>query len=266
MLLLIAASAWGQTFRADPWRYMRSALEPFQILVPIVGRSSAASAATDSCTGNLLFSWHMEDTDVTLGGVAGGVNNGCSAGDTTMTATGAGTELSSTVYKDGAKAIYAPGTNHYYEASVTSGDIVKYDAGTVDLWVYVTTFSSGAYSFFTQVSDTSNSIQVRQQTATTQQFRLTHTAGGTTRSATTAISGGFANDTWYHVIAKWDTTAHGSDYGSICADTTTGTSNCGVFTSALGTWAGDITVVRFGQAGNATTQYIDNVKVYSTWQ
>src|SRR4030043_51857 len=51
----------------------------------ISGSVEEAAVNTDSCTGGLLFSWHCENVDVTLGGVGRGVNNGCSAGDTTAT-------------------------------------------------------------------------------------------------------------------------------------------------------------------------------------
>lgn len=226
------------------------------------------TATADSCTGNLLFSWHFEDTTVTSGSPGG-----CSVGDTTATATGTGTTLSATQFEDGAKAGYFPdaadggGTNRYYTFDVAAEDIVKNNQGTIDLWIYVTTFVNGGVVFDT-AADGNNGIGLSETTASTiNQFRIDVNAGGTFRHATTTFASNFLLNTWYHVIAKWDHTAHSSNYIQICADTTTGTTNCGVTTTALGTWAGTLASEIWGNQGSgATTFYIDNVKVYGTWQ
>lgn len=223
------------------------------------------AVATDSCTGALLFSWHMENVDVTLGGVAGGVNNGCSVGDTTASLTNA--TISGTQEKDGSYSLSSGARNYFAAFDISSEDIIKHASGTIDIWVYVDTFASGSPVVFAYI-DANNVIKLHTITSGTNQFRLTHKAGGTERAATTAIDGGLAEDTWYHIIAKWDETVHTADYLSICADTTNGTTNCGAGTSALGAWAGDLTVLKIGDPNLITgiATFIDNIKIYSTWQ
>lgn len=231
----------------------------------VIAKKNSASASTDSCTGTLLFSWHMENTDVTLGGVAGGVNNGCSVGDTTATLTSA--TISTTQKNDGSKSLSCGARNYFAAFDISSEDIIKHAAGTIDIWVYVDTFASGSPIVYAYI-DASNVIKLHTITSGTNQFRLTHKAGGTERAATTAVSGGLTEDTWYHIIAKWDETVHTADYLNICADGTNGTTNCGAGTSALGTWAGDLTALRIGDPNLVTgiATFIDNIKIYSTWQ
>ena len=235
-----------------------------QILAPIFQKAPGTAVVTDSCTGGLVFSWHAENTDVTLGGVAGGVNNGCSVGDTTATAVGA--SLGTTYVKDGTYSVTSAGYNKNYTFTVSTEDLINHTAGTIDTWVYVTSFGSGA-EIVSTIVDGSNYIRVRQETVSTEQhFRIAHDAGGTVRAAGDTITGGFSLNTWYHIIAKWDYTAHGGNYLQICANTTTGTTNCGVNTNALGTWAGTISTLNVGGVSSTATEYVDNVKVYSSWQ
>lgn len=229
--------------------------------------AGGATTSTDSCTGGLIFSWHCENTDVTLGGIAGGVNNGCSAGDTTAAGGGTNYELNASVYKDGIKGCHFPNRNSYYQFAISSEDIVKHATGTWAGWVYIDTFVTGSPIWRAQV-DASNVVKLNVLTATTNQFRVTHTAGGTARTATTTITDGLLEDTWYYVVFKWDETVHGSNYLSICADTTNGTSNCGAATSALGSWSGTLATMEYGDV-NVTTNnafYVDQVKIYDSWQ
>lgn len=227
---------------------------------------TAESVSTDSCSGGLLFSWHMEAADVTAGGVAGGVNNGCSVGDTTGTATGTGTTISTAQHEDGSNASYFPGYNRYYLFSMTGEDIASHTAGTVDLWVYVTTFSGGA-DIWTYDAGATNLVYILMNTvATYQQFQVNVYASSTGRAASTTFATGFSLNTWYHVVGKWDYTAHGGNYLQICADTTTGTTNCGVQSLAPNTWAGTAAGVRIGSNEGSATEYVDNLKVYNSWR
>jgi hypothetical protein len=237
----------------------------------IVGQSSTASVATDSCTGGtgLLFSWHFENTDVTAGGVAGGVNNGCSSGDTTAAAQSSAA-LNTDLYKDGAKAGDFPTSGDYFTFDISSEDIVNSAAGTLDFWIYIQAQVTGNSIWYARNStfDANNNISIQMYDAgSNPQIRLIHKAGGTSRVAATAISGGFPTGAWYRVIAKWDTTSHSGNYSQICADTTTGTSNCGNNTSALGTWAGTLNQMRIGndQSG-ATDFHIETMKIHGSWQ
>lgn len=252
-----------------------------QMLQAIVGQSSGVSVLTDSCTSNLLFSWHFENLDVTLGGVAGGVNNGCSLGDTTATATGTPT-ISGTQYEDGANSGNFAAGNRYYNFDVSSDDIFTPLAGSVDVWVYVSTYLSGEPLINASV-DANNKIDLYLQTTSTiNQFRMAMKAGGgTTRNADTTFAqntgcGDTANclelNTWYHVQAEWDTTtAHSTKYVKICATSNPAqdpvTDHCGTIGSASGTWAGTLTSVQYGAFGAGTINvFLDHLKVYGVWK
>jgi len=221
----------------------------------------SGGATADSCIGDLLFSWHMENADVTLG-----TPSGCSVGDTTATLN-SGAVLDAALYQDGARSGDCPTSNDYFGFTVSSEDLVRHVSGTVDVWIYVDAFGEGAAAFYAGV-DSSNRVMVTMQTVSTfHQFRITHIAGGTGRTVNTTISGGFLNATWYHVVAKWDETAHNGNYLSICADTNTGSTNCGGGTTALGIWTGTLTLMRVGEGAVVTSDsHVDNVKVYGVWR
>lgn len=248
-LLFLCSTLWA----AEPVQLAK--MNPY-----IAGAVASAGIAADSCTSNLLISWHAETTTVTETDSPQTVPAGCSVGDTTAAAA-SGAELSETQKKTGAKSVYAPTANDYYGFSVSSEDIVKHAAGTVDFWVYVKTAVESDY-FFQATGDADNQIYLLLKDLAEDQFRLVHVSGTTARTATSTVSGGVQVDTWYHIIAKWDETAHGANYLSLCVDTTAGTGGCGYATSALGTWAGTLSALRFG----AYVSYIDDIKVYGTWQ
>lgn len=94
--------------------------------------------------------------------------------------------------------------------------------------------------------------------------------GGTPRAATTTISGDLQASTWYYVIAKWskDKSGDGTNYLSICADTTDGTTGCGVYpTAALGNWVEGVGVTNVGERNGATGSdfHVDEVRIYNDW-
>lgn len=235
----------------------------FSPAIQAVVSSSVVAAGGDSCTGDLLFSWHGENLDVTVGSPAG-----CSAGDTTGTAVSAAAiDTDGTpAPKDGSGACSFPTAGDSFSFTISSEDIIKHASGTLDTWLYISTFDSDA-TLLKAAVDTNNYVDVRLKTSTTNQLRLVHNAGATTRMATTTVSGGLSLSTWYHVIAKWDETAHGSNYLSICVDETNGTTNCGDTPSALGTWAGTLSTLSIGEVwGIAAATFLDNLKIYGTWQ
>ena len=236
--------------------------------------SNACTPSSDSCTGGLTFSWHCETANVTTGGACGGshnVNNGCSAGATTATANG-GATLSSTQAEDGTYSVYVGGGNENYSFSVTDGTEISNTAGTFDIFVYVTSFVSTG-GFVDYYASSSDYIDVQMYTNTNNQFRLGYMAAGTGKFAITAISGGFSTGAWYHISAEWSRTAQSGNYLKICADTVANcpigsfcTNNCGTGTTALTTWTGASGTLyvgdKFGVAGH---DYIDVLKIYSTW-
>lgn len=221
------------------------------------------TANSDSCTGGLLFSWHAENTDVTLGGVAGGVNNGCSVGDTTGTAN-SGATISTDEHQDGTKSVSIPTASDYY-AFDWADDIIKANAGTIDLWIKWTTVVDGPVMFYLNV-DVNNRIYIGID-GTSKYIFLYHVAGGTSVHARTNFPV-FDAGTWYHVKARWDHSAHSGLYLKITMDTTTGESNSADDgTDAPGTWSGSSGTVNVGDYyGYGGVFFIENLKIYDSWK
>lgn len=225
----------------------------------------AAAVATDSCTGGLTLSWHCEnDLDVTKGGVAGGVNNGCSAGDTTASAYSAAT-FDAPLYHDGSYGCDYPTTSDYHEFAYSS--IFDTNQGTVKFWVYIETLEANTI-IWTNYTNSSNFLHIRAYSTT--QLRITHVAGGTAAEAVTTISGNLQLSTWYFVQAAWsiDKSGDSTNYLKICANTSGNTTDgCGVETDPLGTWAGTPSTIKFGNTGNYDSDlHLDNIRIYSAWQ
>jgi hypothetical protein len=236
----------------------------------VAGAGGAAAANTDACTSGLLFSWHMENTDVTTGGVAGGVNNGCSAGDSTATANGAGVTLDTSVFQDGAKSIKSvtgAGANRY-EFDWASGDILATGQGTIDFWMYYTGTLAGHHPFYLIVN-TDNRIYCFVDGANYLGCIWTYGAAAV-NARTNANASIFPASTWIHCKVRWHKgTAHSGLYQKVTCDGTTGESNSNDNgTNDLGTWAGTAATFAIGDTGNGTglTLYIDNLKIYDTWQ
>lgn len=235
--------------------------DAFGPAIQAVLSAGGVSVQTDSCTGALLFSWHMENDDVTLGGVAGGVNNGCSDNDTTATRASAAA-ISDTQAQDGTYSLSCPTSLDNAAFSIPTG--FSTNTGTVVLYVYVTTFFSDATLFRAYV-DAQNYISIILKTSaeTTSQIRGVHMAGNTARLATSAYTGGIPSNQWLKVIFKWSNTAVSGKYLSLTIDD----ANEGSATLALGSWEGSLSTMVIGEvAGNPAAFFLDDIKVYNTWQ
>jgi hypothetical protein len=230
----------------------------------VAGGGVAASCTADSCTGGLLFSWHCENADVTLDSSGGTATCplGCSAGDTTATATSSAT-LSTAQYQDGGYSCSFPTAGDYYSFTISSEDIAKSAEGTVILYIYVSTYASGS-GVFDIYYDANNRVRITMQTSTYYKFKLDHVAASTTRSVWTLNTSNFALNTWLKITAKWKKGGQGGVYQYISInDTDAGTQT----SSDFGDFASPPTSLRIGEMqGNSSAYYIDNVKIYSTWQ
>jgi len=213
-------------------------------------------AGCDSCTGDLTFSWHMEDTDVTSGTPCG-----CSAGDTTATLNNSAA-ISSAQAQDGTNSLYCPSgssTPANAEFSNTSNAIIQPDAGTVTFYVYVTSFVAGTRLWTMWTGPTDNI-----------QCYMTGTGDGNidillwyrgTGSANVTANSNLSLNTWYQVTCKWrEGAADPSIYveansASAQSDTDlSGASDDGTF------YVGNNDGSKVGDF------YIDNMKVYNSWQ
>lgn len=219
----------------------------------------AATSGGDTCGTNLLFSWHAESTNVNSG-----TPIGCSVGDTTATAFSGATIVSSN-YQDGANSISIPTASDYYQFDWSAATpILNTNAGTVDLWCYWTTITSAPIFFFS--IDSTNRIYVAPDVSN-KYLSVNYVTDGTLRGGRTGVNA-IDVGAWYHIKIRWDTTAHSGLYLKITCDTTTGESNSAdTGTTAFTATHGSTGTVNFGDfAGSGGVFFLDNIKIYNTWQ
>lgn len=230
------------------------------------GTTAAGSASTDSCAGGLLLSWHFENLDVTLGGVAGGVNNGCSAGDTTAAAT-SGAILTSGSFQDGSKSGSFPTAGDYYTFSVSSDDIVNDAAGTMIFYLKLN--AAVASCGITRIRyDANNAIRLQTVGASANQIQAYYIGNSTSRSySTTTANLSTDGSTWYKITFKWSqagvSEGGGTRYMSIQVDSAT-PEYYGTQPTAL---TSTPTTLVYGDYNGTTgcNLQIDNLKVYDSW-
>lgn len=231
-------------------------------LGPTMMGGGLAGASSDSCTGGLLFSWHAETTDVTTGGVSGGVNNGCSAGDTTATANN-NVELSTTQKSDGAKSIKITAATDHYSFGVSSSDIVSKAAGRFTGWIYMPNKNMRDILRVNFVEDVTNRYINVISYPTTSYLYISYTGSAHTTCQTTEQ---MPTDEWVFVWASWSVAGVGGKTLRVgfSSDGTTPT-NFVECTGALND-PGTPAYVRFGDSDrNGYGHYIDNVKIYNAW-
>ena len=213
---------------------------------------SAASIQTDLCTNSLTFSWHAESTTVTEGGIAGGVNNGCSAGDTTASASGSPTIETTDNKSDGIKAAYFNVPNEKF--SFTAANIVGVDQGTIDFHIYPTTL--GNASIFRYSDGANNYIFVTIAGGT--EIEVNYRAGGTLTYCRTSGANVVVN-TLQRVVAKYRQTGTPNIYVSVNGVTCTSNVDAS-------TWNASVDGFTLGENnGSALVFFLDNIQIYSAY-
>lgn len=223
--------------------------------------AGASAAAGDSCTGDLLFSWHCENTTVTSG-----TPPGCSAGDTTATAAEAAvidTDGTPTP-PDGAGTCSFPTKDDNFVFAWASGDIWNMGQGTITFWLYVDNLVNGA-NLATFYVDSNNRVYIRM--ATGPYIYMDTRLDATNLDLTTTSA--FSLDAWTHVIVRWSTThIDGTKHLEICTGATDPASTCVNSTTAIGTGAGTSGTVTFGDLNTSegVVFFMDKIKIYNVWK
>jgi len=219
------------------------------------GGSGAVNLNQCASVPNLLFEWHMEDLTV-----GSGVPYGCSDGDITATLVSSAS-LTTTQSQDGDYSLYAPTSGDHAAFTISGEDLIKHSSGTIDVWVRPVTSNNYTSIVHAYYDPTNHVIMDIDESSL---FRMKVVSDVLSQVTSTQT---ITPDTWYHVIAKWDAVAHGGYYIEICADTTNGTTNCASSGTAFGAWAGTLTTLRIGEAAGVSSElYVDNLKIYGTWQ
>lgn len=223
-----------------------------------VGQPDAAPAGDGCGTGNLVFSWHMEDLTVTTGTPAG-----CSQGDTTGTLN-SGAYLTNYVAQDGTYSLRCPSSADYCSFSVSSDDIFNDDAGTFTIYINVGTWLDGLY-IATLLGDTTNRVQIRTDGTDVDGSRHVEMLldfNGAAQLSITTTGTGLSLNTWHKVTAKWRTgTTDPTTSSSLQIDTQTAVTG----TTPLASWNTQATELRIGGGVNSGLIYVDNMRVYNAW-
>lgn len=230
------------------------------------GTATAGSVSTDSCADGLLFSWHFENTDVTLGGVAGGVNNGCSAGDTTASAT-SGAVLTTGSFQDGSKSGSFPTAGDYYSLSISSDDIADDAAGTAIFYLKLNA-AVATCGVFRIRYDGDNLIRLQTVGASANQLQAYYIGAATSRSySTTTANLSTDGSTWYMITFKWSqagvSEGGSTRYMSIQVNAAT-PEYYGTQPTALATTPTALVVGDYNGTTGCNLQ-VDNLKVYNSW-
>jgi hypothetical protein len=218
--------------------------------------SGSKSGGGDACgTGDLLFSWHCENVDVTLG-----TPPGCSLGDTVATLASSAV-ISATQKQDGSNSLSVPTKSDYAEFAVSSENIVKGEAGRVDLWIYTPDVTE-AYNGLVEVQvDANNMISVYTVQGTVNiRYR-----GNSTNVDCVTTDGVLANQ-WWHVVASWSVAGSSGNHLRIGINQTQTDPTFVNSTDSI-TDIGAPVTLRFGDTVElgGYGHYIDNIKVYGVW-
>jgi len=242
LLLLIPSLLYAQD-----WQEARMS-------IGVIGGGVPAATGGDSCTGTLLFSWHGENADVTLGTPAG-----CAAGDTTGTANSSAT-ISNSQFWDGSNSVSCPSMSDYYSFDYTSN--FNETEGTLVFRIRVVTWYGT--TFFDVTYDANNYLRLA--LLGTDEMRLSHkdTATGVIVADTTDAN--IALNTWYTVTAKWNKANVNPNLSLVVCDTdnancsTTGVSNVNLLS-----WGGSPSVIKIGEIyGNNAAFFFDGIKIYNS--
>jgi len=228
----------------------------------VVGISGGvpSGGSCDDCSGDLKFSWHMENVDLTLGTPCGCVDSG---GDITATAN-ASIELSATQKQDGSTSALFNADNEYYSFTVSSGDLITAAEGKVIFYVYIDTFDADE-SVFSAVGDADDYIEIQMViNSAAIDFYGVYSGAGTID--TLLVDSNRIEDEWIYVEYGWKYGVDGNDhYIKICdAD---GVSNCVTEEQDddLGLVDTAFTELRIGTANQDTIScYLDNFTSYAT--
>lgn len=195
---------------------------------------------------DLSFQWCCESTNTehSVGDTTATMNNGC--------------VLTNSLPCDGLNSLFS-GTNYdYADFTVSSGDLMDEDLGTIVFWCNVNTLVDYTHTI-TLYGDTTNYISVQLRTGN--KVRLRHYAGGTDRY-TSDSAATFSSDTWFKVTAKWRRGA--APYLSIGINNEAPTEYS---TSDLGVMNTSPTQLRIGEyATYDPVMKIDSIRIWKVWK
>lgn len=217
----------------------------------------------DDCSGDLKFSWHMENIDVTLGTPAG-----CSDGDETGTLNSSAS-LSTTEKSDGTNSVKVEKSSGagYYSFDVSSNDIIAMTEGKLTIDLFVDTYVDNAV--FIKWKDSGCYAMIRMRNDGSDIEVQAYVDQGTAIDTLETSGSGHTVDEWLRIIYQWDhAQASGFDHKIELCDLTPPDTigNCtSIQADTLVTWDNPITELQIGETQSVSGTllfYTDNLQIY----
>ena len=223
----------------------------------LIGSGIPVEAGEVVCTGgaNPIFYWDMEHiTDVTSGTPAG-----CSAGDDVGLNVNAELSTTAGTVTNGTYSILFPTGYDHVEFDVSSGDIIDGDEGTITFDVTCADWSIEPALFRSTDGTVDNMILVRVDNST---VRAEYDGSGTGLNITHGNTP-LTNNQKYSVEYKWRIGTTNPSVSLNIDDGTAVTSD-----TDLTQMSSSLTKLFIGNQGfpAASNCWIDNLKVYDSWQ
>jgi hypothetical protein len=221
----------------------------------------------DDCSGDLMFSWHMENTNIETGTPCGCVD---SSGDTDASLTG-GASISGTQYSDGSNSVNSPNGQDYYTFDSASDDNFNDAEGKIVVDVYVGSFIANTEIIRIDDNSSTNRLVLKLQgTSTDIYVQAIWTGDGSDDFANTPSGQSYqGEDEWLRITYQWKVAASTADHKTEICDLTPpdSTSNCqnsGAQDDITG-WTSNASYFDVGNnSATACDYYIDNLEVYAT--
>lgn len=223
---------------------------PSHALSPAISQGTQAKngSSCDSCSSNLIFSWHAEDATI-----ANGTPCGCNTNvATSVTLTDA--TLDATQKSDGTKSLYKNGGTQY---ATVNTDVSK-TAGTLVFDLYWSTHADWA-SVITFPVDANNAITVQKTSGSTELILQWKGTGNTVNLYGTANL--IPQNTWTTITAKWRTGTTDPSLSIQCGVNAAVTDN-----TDLTAITGTPSQMQFYDTGASdAVMRVDNIKLYDAW-
>lgn len=226
-------------------------------VIGVVGVVAEEPGGCDSCSGDLALSWYMEGTDATDRlDVTTGTPCGCSDGDETFSLTSSSISDSQS-NGTGSWSLYVNGSSSGANITESISSVISSTSGTVQFDIYFTTI--GDHILFWGGENASTDYIRVKLTGDELDGRWETNNSGTNVDAT--VDANLTTGTWYTVVLKWRTGDYSPNiYISVNGVSTSSDVN-------ITDWDSAATFFQIGYDGTgAASFYIDNFKVWSTWQ
>jgi hypothetical protein len=223
----------------------------------------------DDCSGDLKWSWHMEDMSDTTAGTPCGCTDG--GGDTVPVLSGSGSYCyrDDAQKSDGTYSLRLPSSAAYdfYEFNISNDIELNDSEGRIVIDIYVDTWADSKTFFYAHYLGSQNFIQLKLEGAANDIEAQAIYTGNSSGDAIKTAGTGHVENEWLRITYRWDIAKSGVDHiVEICdltpPDTTSNCADSGL-QDDLAAWNDDATELQIGMiSSGGATLWIDNVEIW----